>query len=624
MLVVALIGAGGVVALGLALPLPWQDPDFRLGPAIRMIMALVGATIMIIAMRPGGSSTWALRIGQLALGVTVLVYPTFLSLAAAGLGGSVVQVWALGGHVPPLVLVQLLPVLTTQAVTGVSRRAWLTVIGGVVVLGVVLTILVARGVPGAAVLSVVGSAMWLGSFGLAPIASWTGTRGTSGETRRRAVVAGLASVVPVVIIALCTSLGTAAETQGLTDDVAVTALMGGFSLAAMGSALLTSAAVGPEDSVLLRRRVVVGLLQGLLIAATALIAAGGALIAYESGLGATGTASVAIAVVMIIGFGAIRLQGWAARVVDPPADLRHEISLLGDLPDGEQRQGLQQVLRRVVGDPGLLLVVRAADGSWVDALGVVTTVQPEDAVRVAGPADEPSAVVVLSTPGMRTRVQRLGDLAALLRPAVLEATVLRETERADAAARVERDRLSQDLHDGLQGRLLGIALNLQLSGREVDDPSARLLVDQTVAALRDTVEDVRALAGGRLPATLVAGGLRPALTDLVRPLSTVVELRVADSRFAPEVEATGYFVVSEAVSNAIKHGRAEQVRVRVERDADQLVIMVSDDGLGGADPRLGSGLRGLAERVSASGGVLVVRDKTPTGTVVEASLPCGS
>ena len=99
---------------------------------------------------------------------------------------------------------------------------------------------------------------------------------------------------------------------------------------------------------------------------------------------------------------------------------------------------------------------------------------------------------------------------------------------------------------------------------------------------------------------------------------------MADSRFAPEVEATGYFVVSEAVSNAIKHGRAEQVRVRVERDADQLVIMVSDDGLGGADPRLGSGLRGLAERVSASGGVLVVRDKTPTGTVVEASLPCGS
>ena len=202
--------------------------------------------------------------------------------------------------------------------------------------------------------------------------------------------------------------------------------------------------------------------------------------------------------------------------------------------------------------------------------------------------------------------------------------MLRETERADAAARDERERLSQDLHDGLQGRLLGIALNLQLSGREVDDPATRLLVEQTVASLRDAVEDVRALAGGRLPATLVDEGLRPALADLVRPLATVIELEVPDTRFAPEVEAVSYFVVGEAISNAIKHGWADSVRVRLETLGDQLTIMVSDDGVGGADPRLGSGLRGLAERVSASGGVLVLHDGVPRGTVVEASLPCVS
>ena len=208
---------------------------------------------------------------------------------------------------------------------------------------------------------------------------------------------------------------------------------------------------------------------------------------------------------------------------------------------------------------------------------------------------------------------------------MLEATVQRESARADDAARTERVRLSQDLHDGLQGRLLGIALNLQLSGHDVDDPAARLLVDQTVASLRDAVDDVRSLAGGRLPSTLVEGGLRPALSDLVRPLATVVDLRVSDRRFAPEIEATGYFVVSEAVSNAIKHGRARRVQVRVEpTGSEQLMIMVTDDGAGGADPRLGSGLRGLAERVAASGGLLVVRDGVPTGTVVEASLPCGS
>ena len=145
-----------------------------------------------------------------------------------------------------------------------------------------------------------------------------------------------------------------------------------------------------------------------------------------------------------------------------------------------------------------------------------------------------------------------------------------------------------------------------------------------MASLRDAVEDVRSLAGGRLPAILVHGGLRPALSDLVRPLTTVVDLAVPDRRFAAEVEAVGYFVVGEAISNAIKHSGAARVSVQVEQVGAALMIMVSDDGVGGADPRLGSGLRGLAERVAASGGALVVRDAVPTGTVVEASLPCGS
>jgi hypothetical protein len=78
-------------------------------------------------------------------------------------------------------------------------------------------------IPSAGVIGVLSSVLWLGSFVLAPVASWTGVRGTSGEIRRRAVVAGLASVVPVVIIALCITLGTAAETQGFSEDAAVTA-----------------------------------------------------------------------------------------------------------------------------------------------------------------------------------------------------------------------------------------------------------------------------------------------------------------------------------------------------------------------------------------------------------------
>jgi hypothetical protein len=136
--------------------------------------------------------------------------------------------------------------------------------------------------------------------------------------------------------------------------------MAGFSLSTLGSALLVSAATGPEDSVLLRRRVVVGVLQGLLVAATVLIGTGCALIGFQTGLGASGTALLGIVVVVIFGLGAVRLFGWADRAVDPVAELRQQVAALGEVPDGEHRQSLQQVMRRVLADAGLLLLVRAA------------------------------------------------------------------------------------------------------------------------------------------------------------------------------------------------------------------------------------------------------------------------
>ena len=623
-LTVAAVVAGlGLVAVGITLGLGWRRTDFVLGPLIRVIMGLAGAAILIVAARPGGPRRPAVRATTALLGVTVLIYPTTLSLAAAGVGGSAVDLVANAGHVIPLVAIQVLPVLASQQVTGRSRRVWLAVIIGVAVIAVVATALVLRA-PEWTALAVVGTLLWLGSFVLAPVATWSGVRGTSGEVRRRAIVAALASVVPVVIIAWCMTLGTTAETQGLSADASVTALMVGFSLGTTGTAALVMAATGPEGSWLLRTSVIVRLLAVLLVAATALLATGIALGAAEAGWGSQAALLVGIVLTLAVGLVSVRLHRWAARAVDPSVELAQELTALGDVADGEQRHSIQQVLRRLLADPALTLLVRANDGAWVDPAGVAID-PPGAGVRLAGTPEAPRAIAVGSEPETAGRLRRLGDCSRLLDAAVLEATVQRESARADDAARAERVRLSQDLHDGLQGRLLGIALNLQLSGHDVDDPAARLLVDQTVASLRDAVDDVRSLAGGRLPSTLVEGGLRPALSDLVRPLAAVVDLEVSGQRFAPEIEATGYFVVSEAVSNAIKHGRARRVRVRVEPTGpDRLTILVSDDGAGGADPRLGSGLRGLAERVAASGGLLVVRDGVPTGTVVEASLPCGS
>lgn len=179
-----------------------------------------------------------------------------------------------------------------------------------------------------------------------------------------------------------------------------------------------------------------------------------------------------------------------------------------------------------------------------------------------------------------------------------------------------------------QGRLLGLALNLQMSQTHVDDPVARLAIAETVSGLRGAVQDVRAMASGRLPQILVDDGLGAAVLALVQPVRARIgtldlEPSLADRRPLAPVEACAYYVVSEAVGNAIKHAGCERIDVAVALRGDSVVVRVSDDGRGGADLRLGSGLRGLAERVEAHRGLLVVSDGQTRGTLVEAVLPCG-
>ena len=281
-----LIAALGLIAAGITIGLPWHDQDFVLGPAIRVVMALTGALILIIPSWPGGVvPPPVIRCAVTLLGLTVLIYPTTLSLAAAGLGGQAIQVLSGGGHVTPLLLVQVLPLLASQIATGRSRRGWLTVILTVAAAGLVVSILALQTIPVASSLAVISSVLWLSSFILAPLGTWTNVRGSSGDARRRAIVAGLGSVIPVVIIACCLTLGAAAEIQGLSESASVTALMAGFSLATLGSATLAVAATGPAESALLRRRVILWLLAALLVASTGLVAVACSLSALAYGLG---------------------------------------------------------------------------------------------------------------------------------------------------------------------------------------------------------------------------------------------------------------------------------------------------------------------------------------------------
>jgi signal transduction histidine kinase len=195
--------------------------------------------------------------------------------------------------------------------------------------------------------------------------------------------------------------------------------------------------------------------------------------------------------------------------------------------------------------------------------------------------------------------------------------------RLVAAADRERRRLERDLHDGAQQRLVSLSMRLQLVAMRLDPDSeeARLLAGAQ-EELAASLEELRELARGLHPAVLSERGLPGALESLTARAALPVELEVElDERLAAPVEVAAYYLVSEALTNIAKHACAGSASVRVEERGDELVVEVSDDGLGGADPHTGSGLRGLADRVRALGGRLYVSSPLGYGTVLRAEIP---
>jgi PAS domain S-box-containing protein len=190
--------------------------------------------------------------------------------------------------------------------------------------------------------------------------------------------------------------------------------------------------------------------------------------------------------------------------------------------------------------------------------------------------------------------------------------------RIVAATDAERRRIGRDLHDGAQQRLVRLLMGIEEARR---DPSraARAL---TAAAddARRAIDDLRDLAAGIHPLVLTDRGLAVALEDLTARSPLPVVLDVIEERFAADVEAAAYFLVSEALTNAVKHARAEEVSVSISRVAGELRIEVRDDGRGGANASRGSGLRGLYDRVAVLGGTLTV-ESSAAGTTVRAALP---
>jgi PAS domain S-box-containing protein len=202
----------------------------------------------------------------------------------------------------------------------------------------------------------------------------------------------------------------------------------------------------------------------------------------------------------------------------------------------------------------------------------------------------------------------------------LKASRVRLVETADT----ERRRLERDLHDGAQQHLIALTLKLGLVSDALEEQPevARRLLDDMQIEIAVALEELRELARGIHPAVLTERGLTPALAALGERSPVRVELTALPTeRLSDAVEVAAYYVVSEALANIAKHARAERAKVSVMRAGEHVVVEVGDEGIGGADPMAGSGLRGLIDRVEALGGRVVLESTPGVGTRLRAEIP---
>jgi signal transduction histidine kinase/CheY-like chemotaxis protein len=304
--------------------------------------------------------------------------------------------------------------------------------------------------------------------------------------------------------------------------------------------------------------------------------------------------------------------------------------ILGALSD---RTALRDALAEALGDPALRLAYASA-GRWLDREGHPVEL-PERGVTLVEREGECIGAIV-HDPALdedRDLVQAVAAAAALALEnerleAELRARVVELQESRSKLIEVsmaERRSLERDLHDGAQQRLVALSVQVGLAKRKLhDDPAAaEELLDRAGQELGLALEELRELARGIHPAILTDRGLPSALQALIDRAPLEVELAHAPAeRLPPPVEVAAYFVVAESLTNIAKYAHAEHASVSVQRQNGHAIVEVRDDGVGGADPQAGTGLRGLAERLTIVDGRLEVVSPHGHGTIVRAEIPC--
>ncbi|HEX3310833.1 MAG TPA: sensor histidine kinase [Streptosporangiaceae bacterium] len=308
-----------------------------------------------------------------------------------------------------------------------------------------------------------------------------------------------------------------------------------------------------------------------------------------------------------------------------------------DLEPGAPPGRLRDTLARALGDSTLQLAFRLSEGpGFADTSGLAVDPERPDPGRAVVPLTGAQEAVLVYDAGLdlEPHLVRLTAAAAsmALEHSRLQAEVQAQLELVRASrARIvdagdaERRRLERDLHDGAQQRLVTLTLALGMARSRVAgvDPELEALIEAAGKEAKEALTELRELARGIHPAVLTETGLAGAIQALVERSPAVVTItEVPRERFPAVIEATAYFVVSEALANVAKHARAGTAQVSIRRLPGRLAVRVSDDGAGGARPERGSGLAGLADRVASAGGVLRVDSPPGAGTRLEADIPC--
>jgi signal transduction histidine kinase len=308
-----------------------------------------------------------------------------------------------------------------------------------------------------------------------------------------------------------------------------------------------------------------------------------------------------------------------------------------DLAPGSSPAQLRDALALAIGDSTLQLAFRLLEErGYGDTQGQHFDLADLAPGRAVTPLTETGEAVLVYDQALEHEPQLVRLLASAaglaLEHSRLQAEVQAQLEQVRASrARLveagdsERRRLERDLHDGAQQRLVTLSLALAMARDRVAeaDPALGALIESASKEAREAITELRELARGIHPAVLTQTGLAGAVQALAErsPVPTTIT-EVPQQRFPAAIEATAYFVVSEALANVAKHAHASAARVTIRTLPGRLVVTVSDDGTGGATPDGGSGLRGLSDRVAAGGGRLRIDSPPGAGTCLEADIPC--